>query len=291
MQLSENSVTARPPAAFATTPSRELRLVITTGRRRIAPSLAGAAAAHVAFLLLLVSVAWVWPPASQARIPQTDTGRLVWVFEGASGGGPGGGGDRIPEPPRRAPLPSVRPAPPSPVEPPENVSEDPREPLAGAVLSAEPFAAPVALVATSEVASPSRGDGSDMGAGRGTDAGIGTRGRDRLGSGSDEGAGDDEGDGQGLELDSPPRLLFGPTPQYTTAAVLRHVEGDVHLECLALPTGSVGECRVVRSVDRNAYGLDDEAARTARRFRFEPATRNGKPVATLVRIVLTFRIQ
>jgi protein TonB len=272
---------------------RELRLIVADERRRVAPALAGAVVAHLAFLLLLTWLAWIRPlPGPTAWRAEAETDRLVWAFEAEASGGSGGGGDQLPDPPRRAPMPAVRPPePPPPAEPPIEVAEEPLEPLIGASIDVEPVEAPAALVAESDVASPSRGDGSDSGAGEGTESGLGQRSGDRLGSRPDDGAGEDEGDGPGAELDTPPRLLFGPAPQYTAAAMLRRVEGEVQLECLSLATGAVGDCRVVHSIERNAYGLDDEAQQTAQRFRFEPATREGRPVATLVRIVLAFRIR
>jgi TonB family protein len=67
------------------------------------------------------------------------------------------------------------------------------------------------------------------------------------------------------------------------------ITGDVLLEVVVLANGTVGSARVLRSLDRR-HGLDDEAVRTAKLWRFKPATVAGTPVDTIVQIVLEFRI-
>ena len=66
--------------------------------------------------------------------------------------------------------------------------------------------------------------------------------------------------------------------------------GTVLLECVVLPDGSVGKVEVVRSLD-SAFGLDQEAIKAAKQWRFAPGTRFGEPVAVLVTIELTFTLR
>ena len=54
--------------------------------------------------------------------------------------------------------------------------------------------------------------------------------------------------------------------------------------------GTVGQVTVVRSLDPT-YGLDQEALKAARQWRFVPGTRFGVPVAVLVTIELTFTLK
>ena len=62
------------------------------------------------------------------------------------------------------------------------------------------------------------------------------------------------------------------------------------LEAVVLPGGTVGEVRVIRSLDKK-YGLDDEAVKAAKQWQFEPGRKDGKPVAVLVTIELTFTMK
>jgi TonB family protein len=61
---------------------------------------------------------------------------------------------------------------------------------------------------------------------------------------------------------------------------------SVELEVIVLTTGKIGAVQIVRSTDAR---FNDEAARGARQWEFQPATRNGQPVPIVVGIVLDFR--
>jgi TonB family protein len=87
----------------------------------------------------------------------------------------------------------------------------------------------------------------------------------------------------------PPMLLRMIQPSYTSDAIRENVEGEVELEAVTLPDGSVGAARVVKSLD-NRLGLDDEAVAAAGRWLFEPGMLAGKPVATKLLLVLEFRL-
>jgi protein TonB len=93
--------------------------------------------------------------------------------------------------------------------------------------------------------------------------------------------------GPGVES---PRLVNGPKPSYTRDAKKKKIQGVVALEAVVLPTGKVGEVRVTRSLDKK-YGLDLEAIRTVQRWEFEPATKDGKPVAVWVDVELSFTLK
>ncbi|NOT45230.1 MAG: energy transducer TonB, partial [Acidobacteria bacterium] len=93
--------------------------------------------------------------------------------------------------------------------------------------------------------------------------------------------------GNGIEN---PRLISQVRPEYTADAMRAKIQGLVRLECVVLPTGTVGDCTVERSLD-SVFGLDQEAIKAARQWRFQPGTRMGQPVAVLVRIELTFTLR
>jgi protein TonB len=67
-------------------------------------------------------------------------------------------------------------------------------------------------------------------------------------------------------------------------------QGRVVLEALVLADGSVGDVRIVRSLDAR-FGLDHQAVRAVRQWRFAPGTRRGQPIPMLVTIELTFTLR
>jgi protein TonB len=89
---------------------------------------------------------------------------------------------------------------------------------------------------------------------------------------------------------TPPRPQHEEYPRYTKAALEAKIEGDVTVECVVLADGSVGDVKVVKSLDRR-FGLDEEAVKAAKLWRFEPATKGGEPVSAVVTLDLTFRLK
>ena len=87
-----------------------------------------------------------------------------------------------------------------------------------------------------------------------------------------------------------PRVLREVKPQYTADAMRAKVQGTVWLECVVMPDGSVGDVRVTKSLDP-IFGLDQEAIKAARGWRFAPGMRQGQPVPVLVTIELSFTLR
>jgi TonB family protein len=92
--------------------------------------------------------------------------------------------------------------------------------------------------------------------------------------------------GNGVTL---PRIIREVKPQYTAEAMRAKIQGRVVLECVVQTDGTVGDVRVIRSLDAT-YGLDDEAIKAAKQWKFAPGTRNGEPVPVMVSIELTFTL-
>jgi TonB family protein len=55
------------------------------------------------------------------------------------------------------------------------------------------------------------------------------------------------------------------------------VQGIVEMSAVVLPDGTVTDVQITRSLDQS-FGLDEEAKRTARLWRFRPGTLKGEPV-------------
>ena len=197
----------------------------------------------------------------------------------AAGGRDAGGGERTPAPPRRAEARRVDVV----AAPAADVALQqvpPSLPLAASLndlpgtLSALP-SGPISL-----------GPGAHGIAGTGPGGGIGDG--DKRGIGSGPGDGDGVyGPGDGVTF---PELVREVPPTYTPGALQARVEGLVLLQAVVNRDGTVGEVRITRSLDR-VFGLDEEALRTVKQWRFRPARKDGKPVAMVVPIELRFSIR
>ena len=87
-----------------------------------------------------------------------------------------------------------------------------------------------------------------------------------------------------------PRVLREVRPQYTEDAKRAKIEGNVLLECIVLTNGTVSDPKIVTSLD-STLGLDQEAIKAVRRWRFAPAMKDGKPVNVLVNIEMPFTLK
>ena len=85
-------------------------------------------------------------------------------------------------------------------------------------------------------------------------------------------------------------MLHEEKPQYTSDAMRAKIQGSVLLECIVRPNGEVTDVQVIRSLDPT-FGLDQEAMKAARKWRFAPGTRLGEPVPVLISIELTFTLR
>jgi len=87
-----------------------------------------------------------------------------------------------------------------------------------------------------------------------------------------------------------PKVLKEAKPGYTADAMRAGIQGSILLEVVVLRDGTVGDVTVTRSLDA-VKGLDNEAVRAVKKWRFEPGTKEGKPVPVRVEIEMTFRLK
>ena len=85
-----------------------------------------------------------------------------------------------------------------------------------------------------------------------------------------------------------PRIVKDVKPSYTPAALTAGVEGAVQLQCVVRPDGTVEDVKVTLPLHPE---LDKEAARALSEWRFEPGRRDGKAVAVLVDVEMTFTLR
>lgn len=140
---------------------------------------------------------------------------------------------------------------------------------------------PVAKVAGP--ASNGVGSGGGIGAGRGTGIGIGVGGGVGQGSGGGYGGGVFKVGG-GVAAPVP---VFKPEPEFTEEARRAKHQGTVMLALIVGPDGKTRDIRVVRKL---GMGLDEKAIESARQWKFEPATKDGKPVAVAINIEVDFTL-
>ena len=110
-----------------------------------------------------------------------------------------------------------------------------------------------------------------------------------LGRGHGRRNGISTGDGPGSGVIAP-RLLAQVRPRYTADAMRARIQGIAALEAVVLPDGTVGDVRIVRTLDRT-FGLDQEAVAAVKQWRFVPGTRSGRPIPVIVSVELTFTLR
>ena len=260
-------------------------------------SLGASFGAHVVISgLAVLLVSLMSGPASSTFEPNRENYSIVWIPQEGPGGGGGGGGNESLEMPREAELAGEEPVS-VPVEP-EPELEVPTEeeeppPEQNLRLSALPMASaaetlPGILEGLTALSMESQGPGVGGGAGSGDGSGIGPGQGEGLGPGQGGGVGGGPyRPGNGVES---PRVLRSVDPRYTAEAMRAHVTGVVWLEAVVLPDGTVGDIQITKSLD-SVFGLDEEAVKAAKQWRFVPGTRFGEPVAVLVSIELSFNLR
>ena len=263
----------------------DVRFMFEMPRKRLGGAFGASVIGHLGLFVAWLLFVWLGPAAvREAMRPDQLPRQLVWLAAPGPGGG-GGGGNRQPEPPKPAELPGREkisvPAKPEPKPEPAPVPEEP--PIEQLSIPAQTMAAAVeTTVGALESNQPSASTGSGPGSGAGAGSGSG------LGQGTGGGVGGGVyRPGSGVIN---PRVIREIKPQYTADAMRAKVQGTVLLECVVNSDGSVGRVDVVKSLD-STFGLDQEAIKAAKQWRFVPGTRFGEPVAVLVTIELTFTLR
>jgi TonB family protein len=280
---------------------REVPFSFETQAPRMSGAMGFSTVFHAIVVVAVVLIATYLPDVAPLDLRQAvedvPTNRIVFLNQPGPGGGGGGGGNKSIEPPRIAEdigknkitVPVMKPPEIQPVKTPED--ELPKQDFmipAKAMASAERTLVGVIDGMKSSNSTTAQGSGSGGGAGTGTGTGIGPGNGSGLGPGWGGGFGGGAyRPGSGIEL---PRLLREVKPQYTPDAMRAKIQGTAVLDCVVTPEGSVGECQIARSLD-SSFGLDQEAVKAAKQWRFVPGKRLGQPVPVLVTIELTFTLR
>ena len=86
---------------------------------------------------------------------------------------------------------------------------------------------------------------------------------------------------------TPPVLIWHPSPDYTEEARKAKVNGNVTVSLIVNNAGIPLNVHVTKGV---GLGLDEKAVEAVKRYRFKPASENGKPVPVYMNIEVNFEI-
>ncbi len=132
---------------------------------------------------------------------------------------------------------------------------------------------------------PSNGTGSGGGIGSGNGGGVGS------GEGPGFGPGRGGGTGGGVFKVgggvSAPKIIYQPDPEYSEEARKAKYSGTCMLWLIVGPDGKPRDIRVARTL---GLGLDEKAVEAVKTWRFEPAMKDGKPVAVMINVEVSFRL-
>jgi periplasmic protein TonB len=132
---------------------------------------------------------------------------------------------------------------------------------------------------------PSNGTGSGGGIGSGSGGGVG------VGSGPGVGEGRGGGIGGGVFRVgggvSAPKAIYSPDPEYSEEARKAKYQGVCVLSLIVGPDGKPRDIHVARSL---GLGLDEKAIEAVNQWKFEPAEKDGKPVAVAINVEVQFRL-
>jgi protein TonB len=260
------------------------------GRGREAGFLIASALLHAAAL-----AAMLWAAARPLPVPVERPVALVWaasedgageVADSAAGPAPPGAPPAMPPAPPADAAPAAPPPPPPAVPP----AAPPTPPLPAAPDGALPPSPPQAAPQAQEAALPPPPPPAPP-------APAAARPREVWsppGRPAPEGeAAPSSGSGPATAIGAivPPRpaVTGNPSPEYPLASRRRGEQGRVILLVQVDPAGRVLDLAVVTSSGFPA--LDREAERTVRRWRFQPATQEGRAVPSTVPVNITFRLE
>ena len=84
-----------------------------------------------------------------------------------------------------------------------------------------------------------------------------------------------------------PKPVYTPDPEYSERARKKKINGTVVVAMIVTPEGRVRDVKIAKSLDE---GLNKQALAAVRTWKFEPATKDGKPVAVHLNVDVSFRV-
>ncbi len=245
------------------------------------------------FIVVMVWVGtWTWEHRDQVQqmVNSTviDISPYVLPTSKDEAGGGGGGGDRDKLMASKGALPKTSM---QQITPPAVVirNNDPKLPVEPTVIVPPQIKLPTG----SQVGDPlanvlgpaSNGTGSGSGIGSGSGGGVGS------GHGAGVGPGFGGGIGGGIFRVgggvSAPKAIYAPDPEYSEEARKAKWQGTVVLWVVVGADGRPHDIKVQRSL---GLGLDEKAVEAVKQWKFEPARKDGQPVAVQINVEVNFRL-
>jgi TonB family protein len=252
-------------------------------------NIAASVALHAAMLLFVgLGVVMV---KTTARVPEPGVAGATMIdpyippvgFKPNHGGGGGGAADKLGASKGEAPRFAQQQFTPPAVE---IHDPTPKLPVEATLIGPPQLTLPNAQTGDplSNLVAPSSGAGvSGVGSGRGDGVGPGNGPGRGPGSGGGSG-GDFYLPGQGV---SAPRAIYSPEPEFSDEARRVKFQGTVTLSAVIGADGRARNIRVARSL---GMGLDEKASEAVRTWRFQPGTKDGRPVPVQIEIEVDFHL-
>lgn len=156
-------------------------------------------------------------------------------------------------------------------------------------------------VLTAPPGPPSAGTGEGDGLGDGKGSGVGSDKGSGIGRGGPAGTGGGTGTNSpnsgggtgeltdvsrvGASVNTRLKVIYKPRPKVTEEALRNKIAGNVVVYVVFRADGTVANARVIQPL---GYGLDEEAIKAAYQIKFQPATRNGRPIDTPASVTFPF---
>jgi TonB family protein len=87
--------------------------------------------------------------------------------------------------------------------------------------------------------------------------------------------------------DRPPALLYKKEPDYSEEARKAKYQGVVTLDVEIDAAGRTSDISIIRHL---GLGLDEKAVEAVKQWRYRPASKEGRPIATRIQVEVSFRL-
>ncbi len=84
-----------------------------------------------------------------------------------------------------------------------------------------------------------------------------------------------------------PKPVYQPDAEYTDKARKKKIQGSVVVSIVVTDEGKVRDAQIASGLEKD---LDKQALKAVSTWKFEPATKDGKPVAVRIKVEVDYRL-